>query len=410
MTRIFVFTAMLAVLAVSPLAAQTTPSSRYKLQAPTKTASQPSRTGQTQPATGQRQPLGPAAAPRTARATTDGNVRPAGDTQPIREPGAGQGPPRQPLRGGGPPLPSRADAAPQQPAWFPLNAEQQKFVDDVLIAWELESSKVQYFECEFQRWEFEPVFGPRDGKTAKTYASGVLKYQEPDKGLFRVDNLQEYMGQLPDGKPDYKPAVEWDEAQKKQVEKIGEHWVCDGTSIFEFDGRQKKLIQRILPKHMQGQAIADGPLPFLFGAKAATIKQRYWIRPKEPPKGVTNQYWLEAWPKSRQDSANFKFVQVVIAEKDFMPSGLSVYMPNYDAKKNPSRIDYIFENRKAKLKGDRTITLDDLKFWKTQFYAPKIPFGWKKEVQNLNDPPVAAGPQPAPPSQAKRLKTGVKTK
>jgi hypothetical protein len=50
-------------------------------------------------------------------------------------------------------------------------------------------------------------------------------------------------------------------------------------------------------------------------------------------------------------------------------------------------------------------------FWEKEFFEPKIPFGWKKEVQNLNEPPpVAAGPPPAPAPQALRPKTGVKTK
>ncbi len=402
MTRTFVFAALLAALCVSPLAAQSTPSSRYKLQGPAKTPSQPATKSQTQPTTGQRQVYGPPATPRPTRTTSDGNVRPVGDTQPIREPGTGQLPPRQPLRGaapGGLAVQPRVDAAPQKPTWFPLDPALQQFVDDVLVEWEKVSSRVHYFECRFQRWEFEPVFGPKDGKTPKSYATGVIKYQDPDKGLFRVESLQVYVAPA---KPDDKPKFE------KPQDEFGEHWVCDGKSIFEFDNRQKKLIQRILPKEMQGKAIADGPLPFLFGAKAAPITQRYWLQPIQAPEGK-NEYWLEAWPKSRQDAANFKFVKIVIAQNDFMPSALSVYMPNFDAKRNPARIDYKFESRKATEKGNPNI-FKQVRFWEKEFFEPKLPFGWKKEVQNLNDPPIAATPQPAPAPQAKRLKAGVKTK
>jgi len=281
-------------------------------------------------------------------------------------------------------------------------------VDEVLAEWERESMKVHRFECKFKRWEFEPVFGPRDGKTAKTFATGELKYQDPDKGLLRVLTLQEYVGVLPNGKPNYQPAVEWDDKQKKQVPKIGEHWVCDGVNIFEFDNRQKLVVQRILPKAMQGKAITEGPLPFLFGAKAAAIKARYWIRPKDPPAGVTNEYWLEAWPKNRQDAANFKFVKVVIAQDDFMPSKLSVYLP-HDPKNSPARIDYVFEDRQAIFKGDPRITLEKVQLWRRDFFEPATPFGWKKVKENLEPLPVAKGPQPPPP-QARQPKTGVKTK
>ena len=59
-----------------------------------------------------------------------------------------------------------------------------------------------------------------------------------------------------------------------------------------------------LPPELQGKAIVDGPLPFLFGAKAETIKARYWIRVL--PETGNGKFWLEAVPKSRQDVQNFK--------------------------------------------------------------------------------------------------------
>ena len=397
MTRTFV-AAALAALAVSPLAAQSTPSSRYKLGGPNQAASQPATKTKSQPGTAPKPTYGPPAAPKSPRTTTDSNVRPAADTQPIREPGPGQPPPRQPLKGA-PPQQPRVDAPPQQPQWFPLDPALQKWVDDVLVEWEAVSSQVHYFECTFHRFEFEPVFGPKDGVTPKSRATGVIKYQQPDKGLLRVEKLEHFVP----GPPGEKAKFE------TPKDEFGEHWVCDGKSIFEFDNRQKKLIQRILPKEMQGTAIADGPLPFLFGAKAAAIKQRYWIRPirdEEKPRGADNQYWLEAWPKSRQDAANFKFVKIVIAPDDFMPSALGVYGPNFDPKRNAAHIDYLFEDRKATMKGSPKITFQQVKFWEREFFEPKIPFGWKKVVENLGNPPVAAGPPP----QARKLKSGVKMK
>ena len=405
MTRTFVCAAAVAALSIAPLAAQTTdqttnragastPSSRYRLGPPAKSAPKGTKAvpsePRVQPAGGQRQVFGPEPAPST-RTTNDRNVRPASDQQPIREPGKGAAPRN-------PPIGPIAQGPPRQPDWFPLAANVQQWVDDVLVEWERESAKVNYYECTFERWEFEPVFGPRDGNP-KTLASGVLKYQSPDKGLFRVENLQQY---VPPAQPGGKPHFVVPKGE------FGEHWVCNGVSIFEFDNRQKKLFERVLPKEMQGKAIADGPLPFLFGAQAATIKQRYWIKPLTPPDGVNNEYWLEAWPKSRQDSANFKFVQVVIAQNDFMPSALAVYMPNYNPKTNPARIEYQFADRKARLKSEK-FKAADLQFWKAQFYEPKTPLGWKKEVMNLGAAPADAG-QKQPPPQARRLKPAVKTK
>ena len=69
---------------------------------------------------------------------------------------------------------------------------------------------------------------------------------------------------------------------------------------------------------MQGKAIVDGPLPFLFGAKADKIKARYWLR-VITPSDAKGEYWLEAWPKSRYDSANFQRVEIILDEKDYLP-------------------------------------------------------------------------------------------
>ena len=45
---------------------------------------------------------------------------------------------------------------------------------------------------------------------------------------------------------------------------------------------------------MQGEAIADGPIPFIFGAKVDKMKQRYWIRDITPKEEIGKRTWLEA--------------------------------------------------------------------------------------------------------------------
>ena len=83
-----------------------------------------------------------------------------------------------------------------------------------------------------------------------------------------------------------------------------------------------------------------------------------------------------------------------------MPSKLSIYPSNYDAKKNPARVDYQFENRKARLKNEK-FTIQDLQFWKSQFYEPKTPRNWKKVVMDLEAQKPIYDQQPAPPPQAR---------
>jgi TIGR03009 family protein len=305
------------------------------------------------------QATSPRATAPSALGNTAGPIRTVADEQPIRQP-----------------PPGAAPAAVQAPDWVPLPADHQKYVDDILKFWEGRSDEISTYKCAFQRWDYDPIFGPKE--EAKTFSEGAIQYAKPDKGLLKVEKYSQYTPPAKEGdKPQYVPQTDY-----------GEHWVCDGKRIFEFDTRNKKVIERPLPPDMQGKAIADGPLPFLFGAKAATINARYWIRAITPP-DVKGEYWLEAIPKSRQDSANFKMVHIILAEKDFLPKALQVFAPNFDPKTNPSRQIYKFEDRVVN--SQQFDVLNKLNPFAREFFEPKTPSGWKKIVERID----AGAPQSA---------------
>lgn len=338
------------------------------------------------------------AAPRAAQPRSSQPVEPsqpavrrAAGEAPLRDPGTGAGKVTGSKAGNGvarpagPAMPLQQNIAPKQPAWYPLEPAVQEWVDQVLLAWEKTSDQIVTFKCTFKRWEHDPVFGPKDPNLPFTYGEGLIQYAKPDKGLFKVEKLLKYSPPLKLGE------------EPQWLEQIGEHWVCDGRSIYEFDVRGKRLLQKILPKEMQGKAIADGPLPFLFGAKVATLKARYWIGPMQPPKESTGEYWLEAVPKFRQDAANFQKVSIILDEKDFLPKALDVFAPNYDAKLNRAHTEYAFENRETN--GNSLIP----GFFKRDFFEPKVPSGWKRVVEDMNVAPEGPRPVQGPsPGQAKR--------
>jgi TIGR03009 family protein len=279
----------------------------------------------------------------------------------------------------------------------PLPPEHQKFLDDVLKLWEQRSQAIQRYRCTFKRWEYDPVFGPRD--TFKTYSEGVIKYAMPDKGLYKVEKAMDYVAPAePGGRPQF----------QQRDKDSGEHWICDGQSVFSHDAKNKQQLQQELPPHMRGKAIAEGPLPFLFGADAEKIKQRYWIRPLPMPPDVKGEYWLEAFPKTRQDAANYLKVHVIIDHQDFLPKGLVIFDRNFDPVRNPARSTFTFEQRES----NWSIALQQIMFWEREFYEPKVPFGWKRVVEKYDAPPSPDTYAPAapaagePPSQATRPVAG----
>ena len=103
--------------------------------------------------------------------------------------------------------------------------------------------------------------------------SGVIKFKPPDQGRFEVTKMHEY-------DPNVKKGPK--EPLLTEVKENLENWVCDGKAIHEFvpnsDGKGGEHRIHPIPQEMQGEAIADGPVPFIFGAKAEKLKARYWIK------------------------------------------------------------------------------------------------------------------------------------
>jgi len=263
-------------------------------------------------------------------------------------------------------------ASPRAPAWIPLPADHEKYLDDVLKFWQDSSNRVKKYRCSFRRWEYDGANVARDPQTGRlpprTESTGVIRYAAPDKGMFKVELTKHYTLAKEGDRPQYLP----------HKDEVSEHWVCDGKSIFAFDNQKKQLIQTMLPPEMQGRAIVDGPLPFMFGAEVAKVKQRFWMR-VITPKDSTGEYWLEAIPKSRQDAANFKMVHVIIDEKDFLPKAMSIFNLNHDPERNPSCITFAFDKRET----NWNETLETLNVFHKEFWEPSTPFGYKKVVESL---------------------------
>jgi TIGR03009 family protein len=285
--------------------------------------------------------------------------------------------------------PSRQPTAPQAP--FQLTPEQRKAVDQILNFWEMYSGRVKRYRCKFTRYEYDSNFGPRDPNTAKTRSDGEIRYEAPDKGLFRVDTILHYTPQQ-NGQAQF----------LARAGEKGEHWICDGKSIFDFDYINKRLKVQQLPPNMQGAAIVNGPLPFLFGAKAETIKQRYWVRIVAPPQGNEGkEHWLQAFPKTRQDAANFRMVEVILDAKLFLPSAIQVYDRSYDGRSNFSRTVYVFADRKV----NERFTAEALNVFNKAFYKPGVPMGWKR-VDEKFPAGGTANRAVAPPERPERQASG----
>lgn len=287
------------------------------------------------------------------------------------------------------------------PPGFPLPADEQQYVEQVLDYWQTTSDKVRHYKCDFLRYEYDTEnVNIRDPKTNQLYAfqqaAGEIRFASPDKARFETTKVFQF---------DKPPAQTGGDASYKPLNghtlwgrNIHECWVCTGDSVFDFDfegenGQQKARYETKIPPELRGN-IAESPLPFLFGAKKDDVMNRYWVRyvPKYEADAqgqqqlIQREIWLDIYPKRVSDRQMYSKVELILSADDFMPLAIHMYAPNYNpAKNNYSSRYFIFQNRKINGK------LDALTGWMNRFVEVTVPANWRKVVR-----------QTAPAQSAKR--------
>jgi TIGR03009 family protein len=233
-----------------------------------------------------------------------------------------------------PALRQRPAPARETPVPFVLSPQESAQLDAVLAGWEQRNKTVRTFECDFVRWRYDSIAKPGDQPLLKD--QGVLKYAAPDRGLYEVQS----------DKP--------------------EKWICDGQSIFEYRYTEKKVVEYPLPPEGRGKAIADGPVPFVFGADAAKLKQLYFIR-VVTPRNVTEEIWLQVLPRFQAQAANFQEVQILLKTNGMVPFAIQTYDPGGKSR-TVYRLDNVAINRQfANFLGNNP-------------FRGSVPWGWKHHV------------------------------
>jgi TIGR03009 family protein len=287
------------------------------------------------------------------------------------------GQPDQPVNPQLPTLQRRVTPQLTQPAVpppFQLTPAEQAQVDLVLNMWEQKSKEIKTFDSKFVRWEYDltlPVVDPKappgSPPLPNNKEQGMLKYAMPDKGVYRIT----YTDKALNGN--------WEPTPPERIQ----HWICDGNSVFEYDHRSSKVIEHPLPAEMKGKAIADGPLPFLFGAEADKLRKRYYFRilPATDPQ---KEVWLEAYPKLQQDAANFSHARLVLTLPEMTPKALQLILPGGKNYNSYEFFDIVVNDR--------------LQIFKGNPFQAVTPRGWQK----VTDPLPAQNTQVSPPVQAGR--------
>jgi TIGR03009 family protein len=282
------------------------------------------------------------------------------------------------------------------PAPFTLTPQEQAQVDAVLKKWEQMSKEIKTYECKFTLLEYDLNFPVRDPKNPNGPAlpnytdQGYLKYATPDKAIYRIT--------FTDVKGEWVPVP-----PERSI-----YWICDGKAVWEIKSPPDALgpndrpppgqvIEHPLPQEMQGKAIADGPLPFLFGADADKIRNRYYLRIATPPE-YKDQVWLDTYPRFQQDASNFSRAIIALNLSDMRPKSLRTYSPGG----KDFRTYLFFE----------AVANDPLRIWKGNPFQVVIPRGWQKITEPMTDQPSQQQPgkPQAQPPQRQAVQAGGKSR
>lgn len=340
---------------------------------------------------------GSAAAPERAQVTLGqgGQAAPAQYGQAQSQPSAPQyGQPTQPAQ----PATGQQPAMEVQPVVpvnpFNVSAAEQAWIHNLLVKWEKDSEQVKTFYCEFERDVYNQ-FGP-PGRPMNL-ERGKVGFIAPDKGSFEITETKTWTpaSVAPGTDPAQAPPGEY----KVHEGVKGDHWVCDGEFLYEhrFNTEPKQLVVTPIPPGMQGKEIVNGPLPFLFGAKADDLEKRYWFRvAKELCDEKYTRIGIHAKPKYQTDLANFTDVFVVLRNEPnelLMPMALRmVDSPRDHQQRAYSYSEYRFNLRDARVNA----RLD--KWFSGMFLAPRTPRGWVRVEEGLQQaqqlPPATGGEVP----------------
>ncbi len=260
-----------------------------------------------------------------------------------------------------------------------LTAEQQEELNEVLAAWEEATSEIKDVQCNFIRWHYDPVFGPRrDPGTgvlpAATIAEGRVAYRHPQDFSFVVDRSFDYVPKV-QTKSNSEPSYRLARGHR-------EKWIWSETHVYVFDFAQKKRHAQRIPRAVDHPPIppiapsilgwlVPSPPPdrlyqrefsFILPINAERIREFYRAR-LVAANEAEDEVWVELESKDGRRQQLFKKIAVYLDKQTMLPKGFRTYPWAYDERTNPTHTAYAIK--------EFQINTDPV-------FSADLPSGWTK--------------------------------
>lgn len=190
----------------------------------------------------------------------------------------------------------------------------------LLEEWEARTADINTLQGVFRRYEYDSVF------MTEKRAVGRYWFGSPDKARmdFQPDpDVEKNKAAAPD-----KPLLHEVNGKTYTVEVDDlKSWICTGKEILEVDHPQKQFSRMEIPPQYQGQRITDGPMPFLFGMKADSVKKRYKMAfgEKHDP---ASQVHIIAYPLVPALRKEFQKAELLLDPKTYLPQAVKLWDPS----------------------------------------------------------------------------------
>jgi len=194
-----------------------------------------------------------------------------------------------------------------------------------LEKWERATAGIKTLQGEIYRYHREFVFN------TEKRARGVFYFEAPDKGRLDILSVKIPKGTVSRVKlaarkdPRTKQTVAGRSVVLAVASDKDQKWVCDGTQILEMNDVDRTVASHPIPEQYRGRNIMDGPLPFLFGMPVEKAVRRYQM---DLLGASEKEVWLRAWPKWRQDAANYREATVILDATTYLPSHVRLTAPD----------------------------------------------------------------------------------
>ncbi|MEW4488414.1 hypothetical protein AB1L42_10060 [Thalassoglobus sp. JC818] len=194
-------------------------------------------------------------------------------------------------------------------------------MNPVLQTWEQKTAGIKSLKGQFVRYTYDYVF------LTEKRAVGQYWFGAPDKARmdFHPDpQIVEYSKKLPAGqKLTHEVSGTTFEVSADELKS----WICTGEEILELDHEPKTYSKMEIPAEYRGQRITDGPMPFLFGMKADSVKQRYAMTFGKKH-SLDSQIHIVAIPMVAALRREFSRAEIMLNPKTFMPQAVKLWDPS----------------------------------------------------------------------------------